>query len=233
MHRITAVLLAAACAVAVDAAGPQAASPVPQSIVGAWTLNAEKSDMPPPRGDGAERGGRGRAGGGGGGGGRRGGFGGGGGRGGGFGGGGGGGRDGRGGRGNPEDMQRRMNAMREILEPATTLTITRTESMTIITSGDGRTTRLATDGSKVKDDSTGIERKSRWDGDRLVSEVTGAACLGKITETYAVDPESHELIVTLQVEGGRQQPRGDRRDGDQKGPGMSGTRRHVYERVGQ
>ncbi len=46
-----------------------------------------------------------------------------------------------------------MDAMRDLLEAPERMTITRTESMVIITTGDGRTTRLATDNSKVKDES--------------------------------------------------------------------------------
>ena len=73
--------------------------------------------------------------------------------------------------------------------------------MVIITTGDGRTTRLSPDGSKIKDQSTGIERRTRWEGDRLIDEISGAG-RGKIIETYARDPETHELVVTVQVEGG-------------------------------
>ena len=163
------------------------------SIVGAWSLNRDASD--PPReelGPGGQ--GRGRAGGAGGG--RRGG--GAGGPGGGFGRGGRGG--GFGGRGNPEDMERRVDAMRAILQPAERLTITRTDSMVIVTTGDGTTTRLAPDGSRVKDESTGIERRSRWEGTRLVTEISGAGP-GRISETYAVDPATGQLIVTLQLPG--------------------------------
>jgi hypothetical protein len=165
---------------------PQSAAP---SIVGAWTLNKDLSAAQggtPQRGD---RGGRGGSGG------RRGGggFGGGGRGGGGFGGGG----YGRGGaRGNPDDMRRMREAMQEILEAPDRMTITQTESMVIITTGEGRTTRLSTDGSKVKDDSTGIERKTHWDKNQLVSEISNAGP-GKITQTFAVNPDTHKLTVTL------------------------------------
>jgi hypothetical protein len=162
------------------------------SIVGAWTLNKDLSQTPQERAqgdDGARRGG----GYGGGGGGRRrggGGFGGGG-----FGGGG-------GARGNPDDMARQRQALRDIMQAPERLTITQTESMVIMTTGDGRTTRLSTDGKKVKDDSTKIERKTKWDGGKLVSEISGAGP-GKITETYSVDPDHHQLIVAIQMESSR------------------------------
>jgi hypothetical protein len=178
---------------AAQSATPAARSATP-SIVGAWTLNKDLSDAPgttPQRGD--------RSGGGGGGGGRRGGGGfGGGRRGGGFGGGGGGfgGGGGAGARGNPDDMRRMRDAMQEIMEVPDRMTITQSESMVIITTGDGRTTRLSTDNKKVKDDSTGIERKSHWDKEQLVSEISNAGP-NKITQTFAMNPESHRLTVTL------------------------------------
>ena len=99
-------------------------------------------------------------------------------------------------------MQRRRDALRDIMSAPDHMTITRTESMVIITTGDGRTTRLATDGSKVKDESNGIERKTRWDNNQLVTEISGLQG-GKITETYAVDPESHRLTVTVDAAGAR------------------------------
>lgn len=158
-------------------------------IVGAWTLDKDLSDPPRDAGqrdDGAGRGERGRRGG-------RGGY-----RGG-FGGGGFGGRGGGGGRDDarPEDRARRLEAMRDIMDAPEHLTITATESMVIVTSGDGRTTRLSLDGKKVKDDSTGIERKTKWDGPKLVTEITGAGP-GTITQTYEVDPEHHRLTITIQ-----------------------------------
>jgi hypothetical protein len=171
----------------------------PASLGGAWTLNKDLSDQPATRGDDRETGdARGR---------RSGGYGRGGG--GGFGRGGGGfGRGGGGGYGgaapaNREDMARMRDAMRDITSPPDHLTITQTDSMIVITGPDGRTTRLAPDGKKVKDDNTKIERKTKWDGDKLVSEISGAG-QRKITQSFAVDPEHHQLRITAQFEpGGR------------------------------
>ena len=169
-------------------AADQAATPATPSIVGAWTLNKDLSDAQgttPQRGDRSGRGGSGGSGG------RRGGGGGG------FGGGGRrGGGGGAGARGNPDDMRRMRDAMQEIMDVPDRMTITRSETMVIITTGDGRTTRLSTDNKKVKDDSTGIERKSRWDKDQLVSEISNAGP-NKITQTFAMNPDSHQLTVTL------------------------------------
>jgi hypothetical protein len=162
------------------------------SIVGAWRLNKDLSQAPQGRtqgDDGAPRsGGYGRGGGGG----RR--------RGGGFGGGGYGG--GGGARGNSEDAARQRQELRDIMEAPERLTITQADSMVIMTTADGHTTRLSADGKKVKDDSTHIERKTKWDGGKLVSEISGAGT-GKITETYSVDPDHHQLIVALQMEHSR------------------------------
>jgi hypothetical protein len=161
------------------------------SIVGAWTLNKDLSQTPQSQtqgNDGTQRGY-------GSGGGRRRGMGGGGFGGGGYGGGG-------GARGNPDDIARQRQALRDIMQAPDRLTITQTESMVIMTTGDGRTIRLSPNGKKVKDDSTKIERKTKWDAGKLVSEINGAGP-GKITETYSIDPEYHQLVVALQVENPR------------------------------
>ena len=135
----------------------------PPTLTGAWTLNKDLSDKAPERGEreqdgrGGRRGGGGRGRGGGGMG--RGGFGGG---------------MGRGGRGSdPQDMARTRDAMRDLLESADRLTIVETESMVIVTSSDGRTTRLSPDGKKIKDENTNVERRTRWDAGKLVCEISG------------------------------------------------------------
>jgi hypothetical protein len=165
------------------------------SLVGAWTLNKDASDQGSDRNRGDDDRGR-RQGGGygrGGGFGRRGGY------------GGAGGGYGRGGGGaavDPEQMARMRDAMRDIMNPPDRMTITQTDTMVILTTRDGRTTRLSPDGQKVKDDNTKIERKTKWDGGKLVSEISGAGP-GKITQSYAVDPEHHQLHLTVQTEAGR------------------------------
>jgi hypothetical protein len=184
------------------------------SLNGAWTLNKDLSDQPMDRG---ERGDRDRGRGNGGGfGGRRGGGGGFGGRGG-FGGGGMGRGQGQGAM-NPEDMARTREAMRDIMNPSDRLTITETDSMVIITAADGRTTRLSPDGKKIKDDNTKMERKTKWDGDKLVSEISGLGP-GKMTQSFAVDSEHHQLRVTIVMEGGTR--------GGQSGQPRTIT--HVYD----
>lgn len=130
---------------------------------------------------------------------------------------------------NPDDMARMRDAMRDLTSPPNHLTIVETDSMVVLTSADGRTTRLAPDGKKVKDDNTGIERKTKWDGEKLVTEVSGLGPMGKATQTIAADPESHQLRIVLQMEGGRQG------DGRQAAAGNSAQGRgprtitHVYD----
>ncbi len=174
-----------------------------QSIEGGWTLNKSQSDKQSTARDDQNQGDRGDR--------NRGGRSG---RGGGYGGRGGFGGRGGGGRGgdntpqlNQEDAARQRDAMRDVMDPPDHLVITQTESMVVLTAPDGRTTRLSPDGKKVKDDNTKVERKTKWDGGKLVSEINGLGP-NKMTQTFAVDPESHQLRITVQVEGnGRMQAR--------------------------
>jgi hypothetical protein len=190
-----AATVAVAITWAIAPASPRAQTPGASGqkpIVGEWTLNMDLSDKPQDRSQtGGESGGGHRQGGGGGGGHR-----------GGYGGGYGGGRYGGGSGGNTtsnEDRQRMRDAMREIMNPPDRLTITQTDSMVIITSGDGHTDRLSPNGQKIKDDSTGIERKTKWDGDKLVCEISGAGSR-KVTQTYSADPEHKQLRVVVQMD---------------------------------
>jgi hypothetical protein len=79
--------------------------------------------------------------------------------------------------------------------------------MVIVTSSDGRTTRLSPDGKKIKDENTNVERRTRWDAGKLVSEVGGLGP-GRITQTFGVDPDARQLRIVTVIEGGREsQPR--------------------------
>jgi hypothetical protein len=201
-------IFAATVAVISTSAAAQEKAPVSSpSIAGGWTRNADLSDQAAPRGTQGDDGSQGRGNGGGMGGGRRRGGGGGGFGGGGFGRGGGMGRGSGAPPMNPEDMARMRDAMRDITNPSDHLVITQTDSMVVMTGADGRTTRLAPDGKKVKDENTKIERKTKWDGGKLVTEINGIG-RGKITQTFAVDPESKQLRLTVVMEEGRSgQPR--------------------------
>ena len=103
--------------------------------------------------------------------------------------------------GNPEDIARMRAAMRDITNPSEHLTIIQTETMVVLTEADGRTTRLSPDGRKVKDDNTRIERKTKWDGATLVSEISGLGP-GKMTQSFSVDPEGNQLRIIVVMEGG-------------------------------
>jgi len=168
----------------------RAQAPDKVSLAGVWQLNRELSDQPPARerGDQRGRGERGAMGHGGFGGGRRGG---------GFGGG------GRGADGsNPEEIARMREALRVILQPGDHLTITQSDSMILVTDQDGYTTRLSADGKKIKDENTKIERKTHWEAGKLISDINGAG-RGKITQTFSIDPDAHQLRIAIETEGGR------------------------------
>jgi hypothetical protein len=175
----------------------RAQTPKPgDALVGAWTLNKSASELGAAdggdggregedgrRGDGAGRGGRRRGGGG-------------------FGGNAGGQGFGNQQAQNREAMQRMRDALRQEMQAPDHMTIVSTDTTIIITTPDGHTTRLSTDGKKIKDESTGIERKTKWDAGKLVSEINGLG-RGKITETYSVDAEAKQLRVKLDVDGAR------------------------------
>jgi hypothetical protein len=193
-HLFVTIVTVAALSLTVRAQTPKPGD----AIVGAWTLNKSASELPGADGDGREGGEDGQRGDRSGGGRRRGG-GGGGGFGGGF---------GRGGGGlgnqtpeNREAMQKMRDALRQELQAPDHMTIVATGTTIIITTPDGHTTRLSADGKKIKDDSTGIDRKTKWDGGKLVSEINGLG-RGKITETYSVD-DTRQLRVKLEVDGPR------------------------------
>ena len=99
-------------------------------------------------------------------------------------------------------MARMRDAMRDITNPSDHLIITQTESMVVVTGAEGRTTRLSPDGKKIKDENTKIERKTKWEGGKLVSEISGLGP-GKMTQTFAVDPEGRQLRMTVVMDGGR------------------------------
>ena len=194
-HVFVTFVIAASFAIATTRA--QTPSKPNDSIVGSWTLNKDASDLgaAPGSGEGREGGDDGRTGGGG----RRrggggGGFGGGLGRGGGFG--------NQATPQNQEAMQKMRDALRDEMQAPDHMTIVSSETTIIITMRDGRTTRLATDGKKIKDDSTGISRATKWEAGKLTSEINGLG-RGKIIETYSVDADAKQLRVKLDVDGPR------------------------------
>ena len=112
---------------------------------------------------------------------------------------------GRGGGGtaaNPDEVARMRDAMRDVTNPSDHLIITQTETIIVLTGADGRTTRLSPDGKKIKDENTKVERKTKWDGGKLVSEINGLGS-GKMTQTFSVDPEAKQLRIVVVMENGR------------------------------
>jgi hypothetical protein len=190
--RISGLATAVALVISTASRAPRAQTPPSVSLEGAWTLNKDLSDKPLSGREG-EQGRDGHQGGH-----RGGGRGGGAGHGGGFGGTGSGGGRAQG--GNQEDVQRLRNALRDELEAPEHLTIVESGSTIILTAGDGRTTRLSADGKKIKDESTSVDRRTKWEAGRLVSEVSGLGP-GKIVEAYTLDSERRQLRVTLNIEG--------------------------------
>jgi hypothetical protein len=201
------VLAAAVAAWSAPIVAQEKAPAVAPTLAGGWTRNADLSDASVGRGSqGGDAAGRGNGNSGGGG--HRGGGGGGGGYGGGHGRGGG---MGRGGAPaappmDPDAAARMRDAMRDVTDPSDHLIITQSGSMVVLTAADGRTTRLSADGKKIKDYNTKIERKTKWDGGKLVSEISGLGS-GKMTQTFAVDPEGKQLRMTVVMEGGSSGPR--------------------------
>ncbi|HEV3141584.1 MAG TPA: hypothetical protein VGY57_13765, partial [Vicinamibacterales bacterium] len=104
-----------------------------------------------------------------------------------------------------DEAARVRDAMRDVMDPPDHLVITETGSMIVLTSADGRTTRLSPDGKSIKDDSTKVERKTKWDGGKLVSEISGLGP-SKMTQAFALNPELHQLRITVQVESRGQVP---------------------------
>lgn len=88
--------------------------------------------------------------------------------------------------------------MRDLTTAPERLTIVQTDTTIIITTNDGRTTRLAPNGKSIKDANSRIERKTKWDSGKLVSEITGPAG-NTATERYWVDAATHQLHVQLLI----------------------------------
>ncbi len=98
-------------------------------------------------------------------------------------------------------LERMRRVLREIVEIPEQLRVVETESMVIITGGSGYTTRLAPGAGQIKDESSGITRKTHWRGDILVTEITGVAS-GKLIETYSLDA-ARRLHVAIEFSGAR------------------------------
>ncbi len=90
-----------------------------------------------------------------------------------------------------------QDALRGIIDTPARLTIVQSESMVIVTASNGYTMRLSPGTRGIKDESNGIEMKTRWDQNVLVTEISGIAH-DKIIETYSVDV-AHRLHVVVKL----------------------------------
>ncbi len=90
-----------------------------------------------------------------------------------------------------------QDSLRGIIDTPVRLSIVQTESMVIVTGSNGYTMRLSPGTRGIKDESNGIEMKTRWDHDALVTEISGIAS-DKIIETYSVDV-AHRLHVVVKL----------------------------------
>jgi hypothetical protein len=210
-RRIVGFVLALACvatAQAVRAAALQGPTQQQdaQKIVfaGAWQLNHELSTdtrQAMGRGGDGREGGEGRGGGMGGG------------RGGGMGGRRGGGMGGppgeqRGGAGNSQDMQKMRELSQLVLESPEHLLVTGNTDRVTLTYPDGRVLHYVASGKSEKQTIEGVnlETKTTWSNADLVVETTMGGGM-KATTTYSLNANTHQLVVTVKMEGGRSEQR--------------------------
>jgi hypothetical protein len=101
-----------------------------------------------------------------------------------------------------EDMEVMRAAMDDVLEPAAVLTVTQGDPELIVVRDDGRVLRLYTNGRKAKERNGTVERKTRWDGARLVSNVKLEGGR-KLTEVWALAEDGRQLRSSVRLELGR------------------------------
>jgi hypothetical protein len=108
-----------------------------------------------------------------------------------------------GGRGGGESPEAREQLQQQF-EAQRTLLIVQRDNELNVTDNEGRVVTLKADGSKVMEERAGttIERRTKWDGRTLVTEVKLAGGV-KATQTYTKVDEGLQLVVTTKVEGGR------------------------------
>lgn len=88
-----------------------------------------------------------------------------------------------------------------ILNAPTRFVLTQDDQKVVLTEPNGRVRTLPTNNRKVKIE--GRDVKTKWEDNRLVSEITVGNV--KVMETYERSPSVPQLIVTARVDrGGRQ-----------------------------
>jgi hypothetical protein len=102
-----------------------------------------------------------------------------------------------------EEMPRARGLAQDLTTAADRLTIVLDGTRVIITTDDGRSVKLQTDG-KEEERLTGdgvIKSKTRWNSEQLVSE-DKIQDGPKVTRTYTVSSDLRQLIVTQKIDGG-------------------------------
>ena len=102
-----------------------------------------------------------------------------------------------------EEMPRARGLAQVLTKAADRLTIVLDGTRVIITTDEGRSVKLQTDG-KEEERLTGdgvIKSKTRWNGEQLVSE-DKIQDGPKVTRTYTVSSDLRQLIVTQKIDGG-------------------------------
>jgi hypothetical protein len=109
------------------------------------------------------------------------------------------------GRQSEEEQAAMQDVIDDLMQPADVLTITQGERDVTIARDDGRTLRLYADGRKAREANGAVERTTRWDGPRLVSDIK----IGdgpKITESWWLSADGKQLQTSIRL----QMPRSDR-----------------------
>ncbi|HEY5908829.1 MAG TPA: hypothetical protein VIZ31_12360 [Vicinamibacteria bacterium] len=108
----------------------------------------------------------------------------------------------------PQEVERLRSAMDDVMAPPESMLVSQEGvAFEIVSEGD-RIDRLYADGRKNKG-SSGVERKTRWAADTLVTEAKLGGGFGgpqvKITETWSLveaTPPASRLAITTRLEGG-------------------------------
>lgn len=139
------------------------------------------------------------------------------------GGGGAGGYGGRGGRsgGNQEQQLAARGLLREVSEPPDVLNIVASATDVSFTDSEGTVRRFTISGKKESTDlgTAKVDARTSWSAGALTQELeTGQL---KVTRTYEVTVEGHQMLVTVSVQGGARLA----------GPGSAAPMKFVYDRV--
>jgi hypothetical protein len=94
--------------------------------------------------------------------------------------------------------------VREILQAQRVLIIVEHPEYVSLTDESGRVQKFATNGEKVKEERDGqsYERRTRWEGRKLVTEVTLADGT-RVVQTYEKVAEGLQLVVLTKVDNSR------------------------------